>query len=169
MTTTANIVPQTAAATDEVSIAAGAVGNFSLTGAEATDVIAIEKKTSTTTGTHDGLANAAFLTDSGESWEIDQWVGYALANTTDGSATTVTSNTATTITGVLAGGTDDDWDIGDTYTLINFLPFTFEDGAGNRTPAQLTRAINTRQVIGPMDIRINKPITDKAVGVDQYS
>jgi len=70
------------------------------------------------TGNHDGAGDAAVLTDSGESWEVNQWIGYTLSNTTDGSSTTVTSNTATTATGVLAGGTDDDWDASDAYTLV---------------------------------------------------
>jgi hypothetical protein len=44
-------------------------------------------------------------------------IGMTLTNDTDGSSTTITANTATTATGVLSGGTEDDWDIGDSYTI----------------------------------------------------
>jgi len=56
-------------------------------------------------GTDDTSTNAAFLTDSGESWTTDQWVGYVIKNTTDGSQALITANTGTTITGTLYGGT----------------------------------------------------------------
>lgn len=72
-------------------------------------------------GTHTGAANAAVLTDSTKSWTVNQWVGYRIRNTTDGSFTTITANTATTITGVLQGGTDNDWDISDAYFIVDGL------------------------------------------------
>lgn len=72
-------------------------------------------------GTHTGSANAAVLTDSTKSWTTDQWVGYRIRNTTDGSFTTITANTATTITGVLQGGTDNDWDASDAYFIVDGL------------------------------------------------
>jgi len=68
-------------------------------------------------GTHDGLANAAALTDSGEAWTTDEWNGATIFNTTDGSSGTVTTNSATVITATLSGGTDNDWDISDAYTI----------------------------------------------------
>jgi len=68
-------------------------------------------------GAHDGANDAAVLADSGESWIINQWVGFHLTNTTDGSSTTVTENDANTATGVLSGGTDNDWDTGDLYVM----------------------------------------------------
>lgn len=72
-------------------------------------------------GTHDGSANAAVLTDSTKSWTVSQWVGYRIRNTTDGSFTTITANDATTITGVLQGGTDNDWDASDAYFIVDGL------------------------------------------------
>jgi hypothetical protein len=72
-------------------------------------------------GTHTGSANAAVLTDSTKSWTTNQWVGYRIRNTTDGSFTTITANTATTITGVLQGGTDNDWDASDAYVIVDGL------------------------------------------------
>jgi len=68
-------------------------------------------------GTHTGTDNAAVLTDSTASFTIDDLVGQTLYNVTDGSSTTVTANTATTVTGVLSGGTDDDWDTDDVYIV----------------------------------------------------
>jgi len=72
-------------------------------------------------GTHTGSANAAVLTDSTKSWTVNQWVGYRIRNTTDGSFTTITANTATTITGVLQGGTENDWDASDAYLIVDGL------------------------------------------------
>jgi hypothetical protein len=69
------------------------------------------------TGTHDGSNNAAALTDSTASWVINEHAGKVISNTTDGSTATIASNTATTITGTLSGGTDDDWDTSDAYSL----------------------------------------------------
>ena len=69
------------------------------------------------TGAHDGAGNAAVLTDSTKSWTIDEHVGRTISNTTDGSSATITANTATTVTGVLSGGTDDDWDVSDAYEI----------------------------------------------------
>jgi len=69
-------------------------------------------------GTHTGAANASVLTDSAASWEVGELVGRVISNTTDGSTTTITANTANTITGTLAGGTDNDWDVSDAYTIV---------------------------------------------------
>ena len=38
-------------------------------------------------------------------------------NSTDGSSAIITDNDATTVTATLTGGTDNDWDIGDTYEI----------------------------------------------------
>lgn len=72
-------------------------------------------------GTHTGSANAAVLTDSTKSWTTSQWVGYRIRNTTDGSFATITANTATTITGTLQGGTENDWDASDAYVIVDGL------------------------------------------------
>lgn len=69
------------------------------------------------TGTHDGGNNESVLTDSGESWTVNEFIGYLIVNTTDGSFGVIVSNTSDTITATLAGGTDDDWDTGDVYYI----------------------------------------------------
>jgi flagellin-like protein len=69
-------------------------------------------------GAHDGLADAAVLTDTTASFITEgAVVGDTIRNTTDGSSSIITALTATTITGVLAGGTDNDWDIADAYEV----------------------------------------------------
>jgi len=88
-----------------------------LTGTTGTnDKITVSAST-TVTGTHTGANNAAVLTDSNAVWRINEWVGETISNTTDGSTATVISNTATTITATLAGGTDNDWDTSDAYSM----------------------------------------------------
>lgn len=69
------------------------------------------------TGTHDGSNDAATLTDSTESWTVDELVGWTLVNTPDSSGCTVTSNTATTVTCTLENGVENNWDSGDAYVL----------------------------------------------------
>lgn len=90
--------------------------------------------------THDGANNAAVLSDAGanngDGWAVNSLIGYILHNITDGSKTTVTANTATTVTGVLSGGTGDDWDSGDTYELFTISKTATQvgirsEGAGN--------------------------------------
>jgi len=79
-------------------------------------------------GSHTGAADAAVLTDSTASWTTDQWVGYWIKNVTDGSVALITANTATTITGTLFGGTDNDWDASDVYNIQK--PINADAGSG---------------------------------------
>lgn len=72
-------------------------------------------------GTDDTSAGAAFLTDTTASWEVNALVGMLLYNTTDGSHTVITANTATTITGVLVGGTANTWTSADAYEIRSNL------------------------------------------------
>lgn len=68
-------------------------------------------------GSHTGADDQAILTDSTKAWTVDEHVGKAVRNLTDGSKGTITANTATTITAVLAGGAENDWDTGDIYDV----------------------------------------------------
>jgi hypothetical protein len=68
-------------------------------------------------GTHSGSNNASTLTDSTQAWTTDSLIGYTLKNLSDGSEGVITANTATTITATLSGGTDNDFDTGDTYEV----------------------------------------------------
>lgn len=70
------------------------------------------------TGTHTGASGAAVLTDSGGDFIDDGiFIGDEVRNTTDNSVAKITARTATTITGTLAGGTENDWDDGDAYRV----------------------------------------------------
>lgn len=81
-------------------------------------------------GDHTGANDAAVLTDSTASWTTDEWVGYWIKNTTDGSVGLITGNTATTITTAdgLYGGTDNDWDTNDVYNIA--VPVNPDSGQG---------------------------------------
>lgn len=71
-------------------------------------------------GTHTGSADATVLTDSAQTWTIDEWIGYTITNTTDGSVGIILSNTANTITldaFGLSGGTENDFDNADAYLI----------------------------------------------------
>jgi hypothetical protein len=71
------------------------------------------------TGTHDGGTHATILTDSGEGWALDEWIGNTIKNTTDGSQGTATDNDATTITlDALTGGGDNQWEASDAYEIV---------------------------------------------------
>lgn len=86
-------------------------------------------------GSHTGSADASVLTDSTKSWVTNEWVGYYIENTTDGSWGVVASNTATTITldvNGLQGGTDDDFDNSDAYQIIVGLNADIVSGYSHR-------------------------------------
>lgn len=83
-------------------------------------------------GSHTGAADAAVLTDSTLSLTTDELVGYTIKNVTDGSMALITANTATTITGVLYGGTDNDWDNGDVHHIATPLNGDAAQGISHR-------------------------------------
>jgi hypothetical protein len=87
-------------------------------------------------GADDTSSGAAFLTDSGEAWTTDQWVGYVIENVTDGSQALITSNTGTTILGTLRGGTNNNWDSGDTYLISQGLNADSAQGISHRFTLQ---------------------------------
>ena len=78
-------------------------------------------------GAHTGSNGASVMTDSNASFPVDALIGATINNTTDGCSGTITDNTATTVTvGSLAGGTDNDFDTSDAYTITGF-PDTGDD------------------------------------------
>lgn len=68
-------------------------------------------------GHHDGGDGQAVMNDSLKSWEVNALVGRVITNVTDGSSGTITANTAATVTATLSGGTDNDWDDDDVYSI----------------------------------------------------
>ena len=69
-------------------------------------------------GVHDGADAAAVLADSTAPFTTNQYVNFRLINRFDGSSTVITANTTNTATGVLSGGTDNAWDMGDFYEVV---------------------------------------------------
>lgn len=51
----------------------------------------------------------------------------------------------------------------------SFSPITYLDSKGERMTAQLATGYETIELIGPVDFRINKPATNNAVEVSQYT
>lgn len=86
-------------------------------------------------GSHTGAANQAVLTDTKQAWIADGLIGMYIVNETDGSQAEIEDNTETTITATLAGGSENDWDNGDKYTIwrdVNSGIFGFNaDDVGN--------------------------------------
>ena len=72
-------------------------------------------------GTHTGGDNVAVLVDEDATWKHDSLLGYTITNTSDAnSKANITANTRTTITHTaLSGGTDNDWDTDDAYTITH--------------------------------------------------
>lgn len=70
-------------------------------------------------GAHSGADGSTDLEDVSQAFEVNEFVGRSLVNTTDGSSGEITANTATTITAVLAGGTENDWDMSDNYQVLS--------------------------------------------------
>jgi len=103
-----------------------------------------EEMTGTISGTHDAGTNATVMTDSGEDFEIDLYVGKTIFNTTDSSSGVVTSNSATEIiVAALTGGSDNQWENGDSY-LINGDIFEVNDSnTGTISSASLSYSGDT--------------------------
>lgn len=72
-------------------------------------------------GFHTGSGNAATLTDSTAAYTTNALINSRISNDTDGSACTITANTATTVTCTLTGGTQNDWDVDDAYTILPLI------------------------------------------------
>ena len=70
---------------------------------------------------HSGAANAAALTFVGTGVTADELIGMWVRNDTDGSMGPITDNTSTVVTATLAGGTDNDFDIGDKCSLWDVI------------------------------------------------
>lgn len=72
-------------------------------------------------GSDDTSTDAAFMTDSTASFVTNALIGYVIKNTTDSSEGLITANTGTTVTAVLGGGGENDWDSGDNYLISEGL------------------------------------------------
>jgi len=78
-----------------------------------------DMSTETAAGNHDGAAGAAFLTDSSEDFLEDGILaGQTVSNTPDGSTATISAVTTTQVHGTLTGGTSNDWQVGEAFTIV---------------------------------------------------
>jgi len=77
-------------------------------------------------GDMNGAVPAPEMTDTFQAFGVDELIGRTIFNDTDKSSAVITSNTATIVTGVLLGGTNNNWQPGDHYHIIP-ATFAFDD------------------------------------------
>ena len=99
----------------------GVVFNNKITGTWTNYGIGLDnvRSISDASGTHNGANNAAALSNSTTNFTLtDCNVGGIIYNRTDGSKGTITGLDATTVTATISGGSENDWDSGDSYQCI---------------------------------------------------
>ena len=112
-------------------------------------------------GTHDAATSTTVLTDSGNAWKVDSRIGWEILNSTDGSTGVITDNDATTLTvsGGLSGGTDNDFDSGDSYRIFPRHYINYENSFVVMGEAQIGAssviAVLDDETIYPVDIYDN--------------
>lgn len=74
------------------------------------------------TGNHTGSSGSLTLTDSSQNWEVNSLVDIYVYNLADSSKGQITANTANTVTAILSGGSENDWDTGDHFKITNGYP-----------------------------------------------
>lgn len=102
-------------------------------------------------GTDSISAAAAFMTDSTKAFTVNQYVGFVIRNTSDGSKALITANTATTVTGVLFGGVTNLWDSADTYQISAGINADAAQGISHRFMIRTRTAgadVDGRRLIG---------------------
>jgi hypothetical protein len=82
------------------------------------------KYTGTHTASDDG-SSPDLLTDSAAAFPNTHLKFWVVENITDDSTAIIASNTATTVTGALSGGSDNSWDNGDVYKISLMTPSVF--------------------------------------------
>lgn len=89
--------------------------------AAAVQGIRIHVRTSPTddaTGVHTAVPSATIMTDANAHFIVNELVGLTIENVTDGSSGVITANTETTVSvAALAGGTTNQWDTHDVYSI----------------------------------------------------
>lgn len=107
-------------------------------------------------GGHHGTAtggSTSTLVETGAGWTVDEWIGYTVRNTTDGSQGLITSNTADTltITDLMYGGTANTNANTNTYYIVKGLNADAASGISHRFMIKVETAgtnIDNRKVIG---------------------
>jgi len=77
------------------------------------------------TGVHDGGDGSNHLDDADGAFPNTHLKYWVVENVTDDSTAVITSNTTTTVNGILSGGDDNDWDDGDVYKISLMTPAVF--------------------------------------------
>jgi hypothetical protein len=93
------------------------------------------------------------LVDTSQSWTVDEWVGYVVRNTTDGSQGIITSNTSDTLTisDLMYGGTNNTNANTEVYYIAKGLNASAADGISHRFMLKTVNAssdIDNRKIIG---------------------
>lgn len=93
------------------------------------------------------------LVDTGSGWTIDEWVGYTVRNTTDGSQGVVTANTADTLTiaGLMYGGTNNTNASAEVYYIAKGLNDDLVSGISHRFMIPVVvggTVVDGRKVVG---------------------
>jgi len=92
--------------------------NFILSGTWAGTILVLRRfPDMKSLGKHSGADAQAALADKTAPFTADELIGMYVSNDTDGSFAPITDNATNSITGTLVGGTDNDWDTGDEYSL----------------------------------------------------
>lgn len=86
-------------------------------------------------------ATYIILEDSTKTWEYHDLYNAVIENTTDGSSGTVTENGTTRLRCTLTGGSDNSWDIGDSYKITYSSADTLEDSTKSWAVNALVGAI----------------------------
>jgi len=136
----------------------------------------------TSTGAEAGTAtggSSTTLVDSGQSWTVNEWVGFTIYNITEGCRGLCISNTSNTITfatGGLYGGTNQDFASGDSYIIGVGLNSDANAGISHRFMIKVRNAgadIDGRKLLGE-NRRFNKtygefPINGTARGNNVFA
>lgn len=125
-------------------------------------------------GAHSGAAAAAALTFTFDNCDAQTiaalstasaLIGLYVSNDTDGSFAPVTANSTTVITGTLVGGTNNNWGVGDRFSLWYVAgTYTLTGGAGSLTDPQSEEPeigtslvlLSTTYTTGPVLVRISQ-------------
>ena len=93
------------------------------------------------------------LVDTGSGWTVDEWVGYVVRNTTDGSQGLITANTTDTLTiaNLMYGGVDNTNTAADVFYISKGLNASVTDGISHRFMIKTitgSAPIDGRKIIG---------------------
>jgi hypothetical protein len=112
--------------------------NWVAIGASTGSIGEVFTRNATASGSGTGIAVETAL-----AWTIDEWTGYVVHNTTDGSSAAILSNTISVLTTEgMTGGTSNDWQVGEDYVIIeSFLEVPHGLSKTEVRTAEVTSAI----------------------------